>query len=189
MAQDNRPWIRMMLGMLFSFIIAGAAQAGYGLVAGSANLWGSVFQIAVIAAVFGFLLVAFRERGILYVLISCIVVAVLAGLFGRFQMSIIIVMLIILGLEFVGLFFLILGDFLGKSSAILRALSSMIGGVFAGAIIFGFIGLLLPATGFFNGILSGLPYIIEISFGVSLGAFFTRITFGERQPKIKVKES
>ncbi len=189
MAQSNRSWIRMMLAMLFSFVLAGGAQAVLGAITKLANIWVAASQIAVFAAVFGFLLAAWRERGFLYVLISVILISVVGGIFGRFFDSTVLQMLFVLAIQVLGLGFLILADMLGRPGLVRRALFSALAGFIAGALISGIIGSVnAMGEGFFAGMVTGIPYILEVSLSVAAGVLLTRIIAGEKRIKQPVKE-
>ncbi len=189
MADSNRFWIRMLLAMLFPFILAGGAQVVLGVVTKLPDIWVPASQIAVFAAVFGFLLVAWRERGFLYVLISIILISVVGGILGKFLGSIILQMLFILAIQIIGLAFLIPTDMLGRPRLLLRALFSAAGGFAAGLLISGIIGSVnAGGAGFAAGIEAGIPYVLEVSLSVAAGVLLTRIIAGEKTSKQPVKE-
>lgn len=175
--------------MLFPFILAGGAQVVLGVVTKLPDIWVPASQIAVFAAVFGFLLVAWRERGFFYVLISIILISVVGGIFGKFLGSIILQMLFILAMQIIGLAFLIPTDMLGRPRLLLRALFSAAGGFAAGLLISGIIGSVnAGGAGFAAGIEVGIPYVLEVSLAVAAGVLLTRIIAGEKTSKQPVKE-
>lgn len=179
----------MMLAMLFPFVLAGGAQAVLGAATKIPNVWVAASQIAVFAAVFGFLLVAWRERGFFYILISIVLISVVGGIFGKFLGSIILQMLFILAIQVLGLVFLIIADMLGRPRLLMRALFTAIAGFVAGLLISGIISSVnAGGLDFFAGMTAGIPYVLEISLSVAAGVLLTRIIAGEKESKKTVKE-
>jgi len=179
----------MLLVLIISLILAGAGQALTELITRNAVEWIRVFQIAVMAGVFGFLVCAWHERGIFYAILTAIMAAVAGGIFGRFMASRLLQILIILGVEFLFVGLIKLGDMLAGKRAGLRWLLGFCGAAVAGALTFGIAGVLIPEVGgFFKGIQSGLAVIAEISIAVPSALLVAKILLGEAKPRQPEKE-
>lgn len=179
----------MTAALFISLILAGAGQVIAELVSHDPIGWIRVLQIGVAAGVIGFLVCAWKERGLAYALLTALIAALAGGLVGRFMGSKLLQILVIFGVEalFVGL--IKLGDVLGRRRHALRWVFGLLGGGVAGLLTFGVVGTLTPGIGgFFKGTKPGLPFILEIGVAVPSALLVTRILLGERKTLKPEKE-
>lgn len=182
MASDPLSWVRMTVALFISIILAGAGQILVELLSKAPIGWIMVLRIAVAAGVIGFLVCAWRERGLFYALLTALIAALAGGLVGRFMDSKLTQILVIFGVEvlFVGL--IKLGDVLGRRRQALRWLFGLLGGAAAGFLTFGVVGTLTPSIGgFLEGVRLGLAPILEVSVAVPSALLISRILLGERK--------
>ncbi len=188
MTRNSHTFGRMLLTFVLAFILAGLSETIYGFLAHEKIVWALVFQVAVLSGLIAFLVVAWKERGALYVILTITIVAVAGGLVGGILESKVAQILIFFIMQIIYLAFILIGDAMGRPRLLLRTLFGALAGFAAGIVSFGLFGVLVERVGgFWIAIQSSLAFIMELALSVAVGTFIGRLILGERE-NIKPEE-
>jgi len=188
--QDPKSFFRMVVCFLFSLVISGSAQVVVNLATFGNAWWLAALQVAAAAGMIGYLVLAFHERGLVYTLVIALALAILLALLNKFIASWILRILLVFAFEVLLAGMILAGDYLGRSSRVLRMALGALFGIAASFLVTGIIGTAVGSIGgFWKGITTGIPVILELGITPPLALFLTRALLGEKTKKPPQEES
>jgi hypothetical protein len=180
--KERNSWIKILLVLTVAFVVAALL---HGLLQ---QQWftGMGLKVAFLAAVLGFVVLAWDEEGFFYALGSAVILAAMVAVVGCSPASPILRGLysLLYFALFAGLMFL--GDWVSRRILVLRAVVSLAGGIIAGVIMIYLLPLITrPIAGFMQNMQGGLVSVIETTGGVAIAILVARLVGGAKKDRNK----
>jgi len=179
--KERNNWIKILLVLTVAFV---AAALLHGLLQ---QQWftGMGLKVAFLAAVLGFVVLAWDEEGFFYALGSAVILSAMVAVVGSSYSPILrgLYSLLYFAL-FAGLMFL--GDWVSRRILVLRAVVSLAGGIIAGVIMIYLLPLISrPIANFMRGMQGNLISVIETTGGVAIAILVARLVGGAKKDRDK----
>lgn len=182
--KKSASWLKIILVLAIAFVITALL---HGLLQGE---WfaGLALKVAFLAAVLGFVVLAWDETGFFYALGSAVILSAMVAVAGNTPGSAILrgLYALLFFALFAGLMFL--GDWVSRKILLLRAVVSLAGGVIAGVILVYLLPLIISGIPPFMQGLSDRTEIIsyiEIAGGVAVAILIARLIGGTKKESKK----
>ena len=176
--KERNSWIKIILVLAVAFLVAGLLN---GLL--QRGWWGDIgLKVSLLAAVLGFVVLAWDEEGFFYALGSAVILSAMVAIVGSYPGNPLLrgLFTILYFVLFAG--FMFLGDWVSRRILVLRAVVSFAGGVIAGVVAVYLLPLIYsPLAVFMTNLQGDLISAIVTTGGVAVAILVARLIGGAKK--------